>query len=338
MDTGLKISLFGHVVFITALMITGPLFDGESEESLKVTSVSLISGDELAALDATGIDAVVEEPEIEPEPEPEPLPEPEPEIETPNQSDLGLADEVEQSGQLSPDLPEEQTEIPPRQSDKIAPIAAEEAPEVAPTEQPDVETEPEPEPEPEPIIEDTPPTPVDDDPAPILDLPEATTEISPILADEDTPSAVKTARPKPRPADLTELEPEPTPETEPDPTPDPTPEPNPEPQRLGSSLSQAERNAVILSIEKCWNPPAGVENAEDLRVVIGVDMNRDGSLASQPVLISPSGAISNLHQRAFDAARRAINRCAPFNDLPADKYETWKRIEMTFDPKELVLR
>ena len=94
----------------------------------------------------------------------------------------GLADEVEQSGQLSPDLPEEQTEIPPRQSDKIAPIAAEEAPEVAPAEQPDVETEPEPEPEPEPIIEDTPPTPVDDTPAPILDLPEATTEISPILA------------------------------------------------------------------------------------------------------------------------------------------------------------
>ena len=70
MDTGLKISLFGHVVFITALMITGPLFDGESEESLKVTSVSLISGDELAALDATGIDAVVEEPEPEPEPDP----------------------------------------------------------------------------------------------------------------------------------------------------------------------------------------------------------------------------------------------------------------------------
>ena len=108
-------------------------------------------------------------------------------------------------------------------------------------------------------------------------------------------------------------------------------------QPVDINLSQAERNAVVLSVERCWNPPAGVENAEDLRLVIGVDLNRDGTLASQPVLISPSGTLSNLHIRAFDAARRAINRCAPFS-LPANKYETWKRFEMTFDPNELVLQ
>ena len=31
---------------------------------------------------------------------------------------------------------------------------------------------------------------------------------------------------------------------------------------------------------------------------------------------------------------RAVRRCQPYN-LPADKYDAWKEVKVTFDPKDM---
>jgi hypothetical protein len=31
---------------------------------------------------------------------------------------------------------------------------------------------------------------------------------------------------------------------------------------------------------------------------------------------------------------RAVRRCAPYN-LPAEKYDSWREINVTFDPREM---
>ena len=38
---------------------------------------------------------------------------------------------------------------------------------------------------------------------------------------------------------------------------------------------------------------------------------------------------------AAESALRAIRSCAPYNFMPAAKYEAWKEVEVNFDPREM---
>ena len=37
---------------------------------------------------------------------------------------------------------------------------------------------------------------------------------------------------------------------------------------------------------------------------------------------------------APESALRAVRQCAPYN-LPAEKYDAWKQVKVTFDPREM---
>ena len=55
--------------------------------------------------------------------------------------------------------------------------------------------------------------------------------------------------------------------------------------------------------------------------------------------VSVDGGTSGSQSIAFEAARRAILRCgASGYDLPADKYDQWREVEITFDPSGMRLR
>jgi colicin import membrane protein len=99
-----------------------------------------------------------------------------------------------------------------------------------------------------------------------------------------------------------------------------------------SQLSQTEIDALRGQIQRCWNPPVGVSDARDLIVRVRLTLNQDGSLAGQPMVTDHSGAGN--FQIAAEAAMRAIRRCAPYT-LPAAKYEAWRDVEVTFDPRDM---
>jgi hypothetical protein len=70
----------------------------------------------------------------------------------------------------------------------------------------------------------------------------------------------------------------------------------------------------------------------ELRTTIHVAFNRDGSVVDTPQVIeSPAGRYSTAGP---DAVVRAVLRCAPYK-LPAEKYDTWREIEFTFDPVDI---
>lgn len=102
---------------------------------------------------------------------------------------------------------------------------------------------------------------------------------------------------------------------------------------LGSSkgsaptLSQNEIDALRAQIRRCWNPPAGAANAQDLRVDMNVKLRIDGSLAAQPVLLERG--TSPYFQVFAESALRAVERCQPYS-LPVAKYEVWKDIDLGF--------
>jgi outer membrane biosynthesis protein TonB len=112
---------------------------------------------------------------------------------------------------------------------------------------------------------------------------------------------------------------------------------NPTPS-LGSTtgnapqLSQNEIAMLRAQLYSCWNPPVGVVEAKDLVVTVRFSLNRDGSLASEPMVVNRGR--NALFQIAAEAATRAVRRCQPFR-LPVSKYEAWQDVEVNFDPSEM---
>jgi outer membrane biosynthesis protein TonB len=98
-------------------------------------------------------------------------------------------------------------------------------------------------------------------------------------------------------------------------------------------LTMSEIDALRARIQQCWNPPAGAADAKDLIVEIRIRFNQDGSLAAQPT-VSNRGS-SAYFQVAAESALRAVVRCAPYTFLPVAKYDVWKDVEVTFDPRDM---
>lgn len=99
-------------------------------------------------------------------------------------------------------------------------------------------------------------------------------------------------------------------------------------------LSQTEIDALRRRLAQCWNPPAGAADAGKLKVVLRVLFRRDGSVAAPPELVA--GTPSALGPAMAESAKRAILSCQPFTMLNPEHYETWKDMEINFDPSEML--
>lgn len=103
----------------------------------------------------------------------------------------------------------------------------------------------------------------------------------------------------------------------------------------GEPLTISEIDLIRRQIERCWNPPVGAKDAQDLVIRVRVQLNPDGSLRQPPDLLDRPRA-DPFWAAAADSVRRAILRCTPIKDLPPGKYERWRDIEFTFNPKDMV--
>jgi outer membrane biosynthesis protein TonB len=105
------------------------------------------------------------------------------------------------------------------------------------------------------------------------------------------------------------------------------------PTANAASLTQNEIDALRARIQQCWNPPAGLADARDLIVVVRIRFNPDGSLSADPTLSNSNGHA--MFHIAAESALRAVRRCAPYSFMPVAKYEVWKDVEVTFDPRDM---
>jgi hypothetical protein len=101
-----------------------------------------------------------------------------------------------------------------------------------------------------------------------------------------------------------------------------------------AKLSREEIAAFQAHLQKCWNPPAGVAGAQKLRAVLRVALKPDGALTKEPLLIRAS---ASAHGPALvETATRALQNCQPFTFLPAEKYQEWKLLDLSFSPGGLL--
>lgn len=153
-------------------------------------------------------------------------------------------------------------------------------------------------------------------------------------------------------------EPEPEPAPEPEATPDPEPAPEPEEdnqqdlidqalaEALGGSgtspepqvqpLTAGEMNVMRLSVEACWKVDPGSASAQ-VTVTLAFSMDRNGRVQPNSIeMVASEGGEPSAARAAFLDARRAVLACENGGyPLPAEKYDQWKTIEMTFNPENM---
>lgn len=363
MQTGTIISGIGHVGLIGWVLLGG-VFASDPPE-MEFTPVAVISAEQFAAM--TSSPQTVAEPVALAEPEvvidaPEaPEPETAPERTAATEAEAPRADATPQAIPTPPARPEpveDQVAVlqpPPepapseglrdlparRPVDRVAPTpVAPPPPEATPSEQRQEAVTPE--------AGETPtPQELRDASAPE----EAATEI---VTEAEAGRAPDTSRrPPARPQPRTAAAPpqEPSGETPRDDTaeaiaaalaqaqPTAAPQPPPEPAPAGPPLSSGEKDALVGKIGREWRVDPG-SRAASVTVVVEIELTEDGRLASSPRLMSANSSDDTAVQVAFRSARTAIIAAARSGgfDLPRESYDSWRTIEMTFNPESMRIK
>jgi outer membrane biosynthesis protein TonB len=98
-------------------------------------------------------------------------------------------------------------------------------------------------------------------------------------------------------------------------------------------LSQSEIDALRSRLISLWNPPIGIQNPQDFVIRIRIQLGKDRKLSAPPtVLTSGNGTLYN---SARDSAVRAVFQAQPVDMLKPEHYETWKDLEVNFDPRDM---
>jgi outer membrane biosynthesis protein TonB len=106
---------------------------------------------------------------------------------------------------------------------------------------------------------------------------------------------------------------------------------------LSDRLTISAEDALRRQISQCWNIPAGARNAESLIVEVLIEVNPDRTVKEAHVVEQMRMATDPYFRAAAESALRALRnpKCSPL-ELPADKYEQWKNIDFTFDPRDML--
>lgn len=97
-------------------------------------------------------------------------------------------------------------------------------------------------------------------------------------------------------------------------------------------LGLSELDRLRAHISSCWEPPIGAKGADQLKVDIKVQLEKDGSVKQAEIEDRARYGSDVLYRAAANAARRAVLDCDPL-PLPPEKYQQWKEFIFGFDPK-----
>jgi hypothetical protein len=100
------------------------------------------------------------------------------------------------------------------------------------------------------------------------------------------------------------------------------------PSEYKADLTPEEIAAFAAHVQSCWDGPTDLAQVPRLYVIIRVNLRRDGGLASDPVPMA--GSASAQGPALAQGAMRALQRCQPYDVLPAAKYDEWRVLDLRF--------
>lgn len=99
-----------------------------------------------------------------------------------------------------------------------------------------------------------------------------------------------------------------------------------------ANIKVEDAAALRAHLKTCSVLPRSISPADNVRVVLRVAFRQDGKLAAEPLLIEASASEKGpaLMQGAMDA----LAKCQPYAMLPADRYDEWRMLDLSFTPKD----
>jgi hypothetical protein len=111
-----------------------------------------------------------------------------------------------------------------------------------------------------------------------------------------------------------------------------------ETRSLGESLNAAEMNGLANTINRCWDLGAASTAALNVSITLLITLD-ESSRPTDVELLESSGDTPEAIETARRAALRAVRDCGREGlGLPREKFETWRQIEVVFDPRGAQLR
>ena len=100
-------------------------------------------------------------------------------------------------------------------------------------------------------------------------------------------------------------------------------------------LSQSEMDALKGMIEKNWSIMPGQVSDNEIVITVKFELDENGELVGTPEVKGTGGEDSS--RGALErGAVRAVMKSAPFDQLPKDKYDTWKVVTVNFHPSDMM--
>lgn len=104
------------------------------------------------------------------------------------------------------------------------------------------------------------------------------------------------------------------------------------PEGRDARMSASEIDAFRAQISRCWTPPVGGLGSDRIIVKLRIGLREDGSLTHPPSVANHVS--SPFFRPAAESAMRAVMQCQPYR-MPAAKYEQWRDMLLTFDPRQM---
>jgi hypothetical protein len=105
----------------------------------------------------------------------------------------------------------------------------------------------------------------------------------------------------------------------------------------GSGLAATEADLVANAMYKCWRMPAAAKDAENLQVRLNVKLVIGGYVESVTLIDQAASRRLSPGNEYWDIAERgaiaAVNKCAPYDFLPEERYGVWRELILNLRPQ-----
>ena len=105
----------------------------------------------------------------------------------------------------------------------------------------------------------------------------------------------------------------------------------------GSGASATEADLVANAMYKCWRMPAAAKDAENLQVRLNVKLVIGGFVESVTLIDQAASRRLSPGNEYWDVAERsaiaAVNKCAPYDFLPEERYGVWRELILNLRPQ-----
>ena len=101
---------------------------------------------------------------------------------------------------------------------------------------------------------------------------------------------------------------------------------------LDRTLTVSVVDALRVAMTRCWNINTSYPGIDGIRAVAHLTMRQNGTVSDVWFESAARAETDSAFAYVLETIRSAINVCQPFRMLPANEYDKWQKIQLTFYP------